>query len=629
MHPHNNNRTVQRRVAFLALTLLISGAFAALVACTNNAEVNINVVDPTEPPSEVKTATDQTPESETSIRPPNFTSTPTFTVTSTFTPSPTFTPLPTSTPPPTATPTFTPTPLPTATLVPTPTPEPTATPTFTPTPTPTSTPEPIPTDTPIPEPTATLAPTDTPTPEPMPTATQEPTEIPTQEPTPTELPTEIPTQAPTDTPTVEPTPTEIPTEIPTPEPTPEPTPSPLPTATSTITPIPAPEPVSELTIRWTFETEAQGSGALRAIVPDITVHDGVVYVGSKDNSMYAIDAVSGKEIWSRNVGSDVDGAATLSEDGTVIYFGTASEGFVALDTENGSKRWEYNPVEGRSFDVKPTVYENTVIAASDDGRIYAFDGDPNSETEGKLKWVYPTSPTKGFGLFREGGAALNDVFYIGNDDGTLHAVTISTGLLNGVGRTRGDKMPYYDKGNGAEPEPIRSEIAHGGDYLYFATDDELVLQYTGRRFEWVYQTERPVRGAIAAREDIVVVADRSGAIYGLNPDDRKAEKRRENDAYESPQVLWKEFTDREKGQNVHIVGGPVLAGKFVFLIDGYGILYMIDIDRGIAAYKLDLWTGESPCVLCKSSPAIEGDMLFAGTQDGTIVGIQLPEFTAP
>ena len=62
-------------------------------------------------------------------------------------------------------------------------------------------------------------------------------------------------------------------------------------------------------------------------------------------------------------------------------------------------------------------------------------------------------------------------------------------------------------------------------------------------------------------------------------------------------------------------------------IDSYGVLYMIDLERGKTIHKLDLWSGDDPCVSCSSTPAIEGDMLFVGTQDGTIAGVQLPVFT--
>ena len=350
----------------------------------------------------------------------------------------------------------------------------------------------------------------------------------------------------------------------------------------------------------------------------------MVYVGSKDNTIYAIDAETGKEIWSRNVFSDVNAAAAISQDGTVVFVGTESEGFLALDTENGSKRWYYNPENVRSFDVQPTVYGHTVIAPSADGRIYAFDGDPDSETEGKLLWTYPKPPSRELEFFREAGVAYKDAYYIGNDDGTLHGVTISTGLLNARSRIRGDRMPYYEPDSDADPEPIRSQVVRSGDNIYFANDAKEVIQYEVPRIRWVYNTltHRPVRGAIAAREDIVVVADRSGAIHALNPDRKAAERKNDLDKYDTPERLWREFTE----ENALIIGGPVLAGDWVFVIDGNGVLYMIDVERGRTRYSLDLWEGTSPCVLCKSSPAVEDDMIFVGTQDGTILGIQLPEF---
>ena len=162
--------------------------------------------------------------------------------------------------------------------------------------------------------------------------------------------------------------------------------------------------------------------------------------------------------WERNVSSDVTAGAVLSEDGSIVYFGTNSEGLLALETEDGSIRWEYNPDGVRSFDVRPTLYENVLIAPNDDGRIYAFDADPESEKEGELKWVYPDPPRKGLDEFKESGIAHNDAFYIGSDDGTLHGVTISTGLPNGSARLRGDQMPYYDRGSDDNPEPLRTAV---------------------------------------------------------------------------------------------------------------------------------------------------------------------------
>lgn len=651
MHNSRNLRgRIYGRLGMVALAIVLSGAFALVIACSDTEPGT-----PTEDPDAVKSPSPTDPETR---RPPMVTHTATFTVTSTFTPSPTHTPIPTDTPVPPPTATFTPnpspTPVPTATPVPTNTPEPTPTLTPTPTPAPTDTPTPTvtpaPTDTPVPTDTPTSVPTEVPDPAPEDTTSVPEDAAPADESdgSPADGGTPAPSDAAnSDDPAdsgdssspgdsgapMAATPTPIPTATPTPEPTftptptPFPTATPLPTSTPTITPTPTPEPVSELTVKWVFQTESTGTGPIRSIVPDITVHEGIVYVGSKDNKFYALFAATGEERWSRNVHSDVTTGATLSDDGSIVFFGTASEGVLALDTEDGSKRWDYNPDGVGSFDVRPTFYQDKLIAASSDGRIYAFDAGPDSDTEGEILWVYPKPPARALkGQFKEAGIAYNDSFYIGNNDGTLHGVKIGTGIRDGSAGFRGDKLPHFDSGGDEDPKPIQAAVVRSGTDIYFANDAAEIIQYTGNRIRWIYNAQRPVRGEIAATEDVVIATDRSGAIYALNPDRDEAERKRDNDLYETPELLWREYTDRLENIDAAVIGGPVIAGSFVFVIDHFGILYMIDLERGKAAYKLDLWGGDTPCRLCKSSPAVAGDMLFAGTQDGTIVGIQLPEF---
>ena len=593
-----------RRIAPFLAAIALSGAFAVLAACETDTE-------PAATPTTADPETRISPSTKDSlVDRPKPTFTPTFTVTSTFTPTPTETPTPTNTP----------TPEPTATF----TPEPTPTPESTPTPTPTDTP------TPTPEPTATFTPEPTPTPIPTNTPTSIPTNTPFPTDTPTPAATETPTPVPTETPTPVPTPTQTPEPTDTPEPTntPFPTATPFPTSTPLPTETPTPEPVSDLTVQWVFQTESTGTGPIRAIQPDITAHEGIVYVGSKDRHFYALYAATGEVRWSRNLHSAVTSGAVLNDDGSIVFVGTASDGIIALDTEDGSKRWSFdgaNHDDAEGFDVRPTLYENVLIAPSSLGRIYAFDADPNSDSEGGVKWIYPKPPSKKLDPFKESGIAYSGNFYIGNRDGTLHGITISTGAKHGTPTLRYDQMPYFDR-TSDDPKPLQSAIARSGADIYFGTDEEQIIQYTGHRVRWVYPTERPVRGEIAATEDIVVAADLSGAIYGLNPDRDEADRERERDLYDTPELLWREFTERFENIPPRVIGGPIIAGEWVFVIDSFGVLYMIDIERGKTEYTLDLWEGLRPCLLCKSTPAVEGNMIFVGTQDGTIAGIQLPEF---
>ena len=610
-----------RRDVLFALAIALSGALAALAACTSEGETRTPIIEP--PNVETKLAPTATPPEPVGAvkpatqRPPKFTRTPTFTMTATFTvtatntPVPTDTPVPEPTPTPTPTPTFTPEPTPTYTPTPSPTPTETPVPpTSTPTPTATLTPTPTPADTATPTPTDTPSPTATPTPEPTPT--------PTSEPTATYTPTPVPTATLTPTPTA--------------TPTPEPTPTPTITPTPTVTPTPTPEPVTQPTIRWVFETDVTGSVALTAADADITVRDGVVYAGSKDNKIYAIYASSGAEKWSYNTHSDVTSGGVLSEDGSIVYFGTDSSGFFALETDDGAKRWSYEPDRIGRFEAKPTLYGNMIIAAADN-RIFAFNADSSSEEEGRLLWSQPKLALESdYGRFRESGAAYRDAFYIGNDDGELHGFHIDTGGRSGKARLRAKQMPYCQEDedcvsadNEDDFEPLRTAVVLNGADIYFGNDAGELIRYTGDSITWVFRpsTKRNIRGDIAATDEIVVFSDRTGAIYGVNPDPEEARKRRATDTYESPERIWIETTEDRRW----ISGGPVISGDYVYVVDTYGTLYMIDLERGKTVHKLDLWPGDDPCISCTSTPAIEGDMLFVGTQEGTIVGVQLPVFT--
>ena len=363
----------------------------------------------------------------------------------------------------------------------------------------------------------------------------------------------------------------------------------------------------------------------------------MVYAGSKDDRLYAIDASSGREKWNYDAGSDVTSGGVLSEDGAILYFGTDNTGFYALDTDDGSKRWCYRcDVDDRieSFEAKPTIYKDMVIAAAH-GRVYAFNTDSTDEDaeEGELLWANPriVSESKEW-RFREAGTAHRDAFYIGNgapdSDGTLHGFRTEGGAVYGTARLRGSQMPYCQEDEDCADddvnrlEPLQTAIVRNGPDIYFGNDAGELIQYTTNTISWVFRTEtkRDVRGDIAATDEIVVFADRSGAIYGVNPDREEATKRRVADKYKTPERIWVEYTDEKRW----ISGGPVISGEYVYVIDSHGLLYMIDLERGKTRYTLDLWSGNAPCVSCKSTPAIEGDMLFVGTQEGTIVGVKLP-----
>ncbi len=92
------------------------------------------------------------------------------------------------------------------------------------------------------------------------------------------------------------------------------------TPTATPTPTPTPTP-SGGDLRWRYQT---GS----SVRSSPAVADGVVYVGSWDNHVYALDASSGDLLWSYQTGSTVYSSPAVA--GGVVYVGSVDHHVYAI-----------------------------------------------------------------------------------------------------------------------------------------------------------------------------------------------------------------------------------------------------------------------------------------------------------
>src|ERR1700682_4373803 len=94
-------------------------------------------------------------------------------------------------------------------------------------------------------------------------------------------------------------------------------------------------------VKWKFHTHG-------FVVSSPAVADGVVYVGSNDGNLYAIDAASGKQKWTFRTGSRVDSSPLVANG--VAYFGSYDGNFYALDTATGHVKWKFKTGGERRFE---------------------------------------------------------------------------------------------------------------------------------------------------------------------------------------------------------------------------------------------------------------------------------------
>ncbi len=185
-------------------------------------------------------------------------------------------------------------------------------------------------------------------------------------------------------------------------------------------------------ILWSFET---GDRVLSHPVID----NNIIYFGSNDNKVYAVDASTGGEIWSFDAGYNVQSPVALNED--LLYFESGNNCY-ALDKTTGLESWSFvsNDPDGTEkldpwdyHHASPVIYGNDVYFGCGNGRLYGFD-----LISGNLTMQYEALDTA---AIRSTPAIDNGVIYFGDWDGRIYALDIVSQDTIWTARTY-DTQPY-------------------------------------------------------------------------------------------------------------------------------------------------------------------------------------------
>ena len=224
--------------------------------------------------------------------------------------------------------------------------------------------------------------------------------------------------------------------------------------------------VADLKAVWRTRLNGSGVGAKYSGEAQPIVYDGVVYVVTGADDVFAINVESGEILWtySANLDDAIDviccGWASRGVglgDGQV-YVGRLDGKLVALDQQSGEVRWSVQAErwqEGFSITSAPLYYDGLVVTGFAGaefgirGRVKAFD----AET-GSLAWTFYTIPGPGE-VGHESWPASNNVWLKGGASvWQTPAVDPELGLL------------YFSTGN---PGPDFNGAVREGDNLFSAS----------------------------------------------------------------------------------------------------------------------------------------------------------------
>ena len=205
-----------------------------------------------------------------------------------------------------------------------------------------------------------------------------------------------------------------------------------------------------------------------------TVVDGVLYADSTDGKLAAIDATSGKTLWSKSSKThgwfgwgdkkrkDAMYAGGPSVTGDLLAVGTLDGHVYGVNAKDGSPRWEAE-LDTQVL-VSPVIVGDLVVVRGGDGRIYALDA-----ATGKRRWIYDQGTVPLLSVRGNGPMLVaNGVVFFGSDDGLLVALRLDNGtklweqhVASGEGRTDIERLDDADGGVLIDGSTLYAAAYHG------------------------------------------------------------------------------------------------------------------------------------------------------------------------
>jgi len=263
------------------------------------------------------------------------------------------------------------------------------------------------------------------------------------------------------------------------------------------------------------------------------VANGVVYVGSQDHNLYAIDAVTGAEKWRFVTGSGVFSSPAVVN--RVVYVGSQDHNLYAIDAVTGTEKWRFETRNNISS--SPAVVNGVVYVGSWDNNLYAIDA-----ITGKEKWRFTTtddvtsSPVVSNGLVYFGNyyslrgidaVTGNFTWWFGGKFGTYSSPAVADGVVYvGVGldnnlyaidtmtETRKEKWRFAMAiESGGESSPA---VSNGVVYVGSKNKNLYAIDAVTGAEKWRFATGSGVSSSPAVVNDVVYVGSQDHNLYAID-----------------------------------------------------------------------------------------------------------------
>ncbi|MEM1033520.1 MAG: PQQ-binding-like beta-propeller repeat protein [Myxococcota bacterium] len=271
-----------------------------------------------------------------------------------------------------------------------------------------------------------------------------------------------------------------------------------------------------------------------------------VFVGTRDDGLYALRAADLSTMWRFQTAGAVQGEAlyNLAED--AVYFGSNDGAVYKLRAADGAMQWRF--ATNAEVTRKPILHDGHLFVVNANDTLISID-----PANGKLRWFQSREPAAGMEISGYAGvAAFEDRVYTAFSDGIVMAYAADDGreawpvlvdLAQDAEQSRGDDIRYFDVdttpvvGRAVGPDGERDAVFvasyEGGVHALDAETggrlwvNDAVLGATELMMWEAPAQPREGEPAGARRHRVLVASSGLSGVWGLNPDDGAERWRRD------------------------------------------------------------------------------------------------------
>lgn len=301
-----------------------------------------------------------------------------------------------------------------------------------------------------------------------------------------------------------------------------------------------------------------------------TIHEGVLYIGSYDHCLYALNAKTGQLIW--KYGTQAGICATACVAGEKVLFGSEDMLLYGVSQQGGRIIWSC-PTDGRIRSSPLAIYGH-IFFGSDDGYLYALHAD-----SGRIIWRFRAG-----GPIRSRPALAGELVVFGCEDGQIYAVDMGSGELRWKQRTA---------------QGVVSSPTLGDGMIYVGSRDWHLYALNARSGWpiWRFRTGNSVLSTPLFANNRVYVGSVDGGVYAI-------------DARNGRQV-WRYATEGQVTSSAAIGQDALYIGS----IDTH--LYSLEMSNGKLRWRYR--TGGA----IPGSPVVAEGMVYVGSTDGHVYALPL------